>query len=138
MRFSASIPRGHAGRNLSSDLFSECLGVSSFGVARCADVGNPLTESIVARDAERYSLVIHGVGEWMISKLALNADWQKKVILAACMALNRLQGPLNKRTKYLLESDNNKVETGAVILSDRKSTRLNSSHLKLSRMPSSA
>lgn len=71
----------------------------------------------VQNDAERYSLVIHGVGEWMISKLALNADWQKKVILAACMALNRLQGPLNKRTKYLLESDNNKVETGAVILS---------------------
>ncbi|WP_298150785.1 ATP-dependent helicase [Flavobacterium sp.] len=71
----------------------------------------------VQNEAERHSLVINGVAEWMIAKLAINAENQKKVIESVCTALDRLNGPINKRTKYLTESDNNKSEPGAVILS---------------------
>lgn len=98
-----------------SDL--EAYHVSSTAIKNYRDLCGLIKQWRVQNEAERYSLVIHAVGEWMVSKLAINAEWQKKVILAACMALDRLQGPLNKRTKYLLESENNKVKPGAVILS---------------------
>ena len=46
---------------------------------------------------------------------------------------------INYISKYMLKDDlNNREFTGKVLTRDRKSTRLNSSHRSLSRMPSSA
>ena len=55
------------------------------------------------------------------------------LLVAAALALGWLLGTFNSS-----QLSNNKTQSDKLIEVDRKSTRLNSSHIPLSRMPSSA
>ena len=65
-----------------------------------------------------------GCPDTINDKYVSDKDWQESEVPNSCKAVWVTQGPMDR--------------TGCTFWLDRKSTRLNSSHIPLSRMPSSA
>ena len=74
---------------------------------------------------------------WMIPDVMVNTLWHYPISLFAAL---RYGFPSNKLTLIGVTGTDGKTTTAYIInhILDRKSTRLNSSHIPLSRMPSSA
>ena len=60
--------------------------------------------------------MINGVAEWLIDKLPEKQKHSKNILMAAKMALERLQGDIASRLRFLKESKNNEPEEHAVRL----------------------
>ena len=65
---------------------------------------------------DKLSLMINGVAEWLVDKIPEKRKHSKHVVMAAKLALDRLQGDIANRLRFLKESKNNEPEEHSVRL----------------------
>lgn len=63
------------------------------------------------------SLMINGVSEWLMEKLPTKNEVTRRVIYSAALALDRLNGDIASRIRFLRENRNNEPAENAIILS---------------------
>ena len=69
------------------------------------------------------SLVINGVAEWLIDKIPAKKETARRVLHSASVTLDRLQGDIASRIRFLQENKNNKPDEHAIILSTLHSSK---------------
>ena len=98
-----------------ADLMSN--GVSDEGAVIYRNLASYFTEWKLLYERGSFSLVINGVAEWLIEKIPMKNETTRRVVHSASVSLDRLQGDIASRIRYLKESNNNKPSDNAIILS---------------------
>ncbi|MBC3871423.1 ATP-dependent helicase [Undibacterium oligocarboniphilum] len=63
------------------------------------------------------SLMINGVADWLVERIPLKKETSRRVIHAACLAIDRLNDDIPSRIRFLKESKNNSKDEHYVLLS---------------------